>query len=256
MTDRLLSPFGPMSELPLIFVSGLLGSSHCVGMCGGFALAIGLRADRMRENLRRQMIYSAGRLATYSFLGVVAGTAGQRLARSSLPLVNVQGALAILAGVLLVAQGLQSMGLLSFRRRPHSTIAPCLAGGALKTFLTSPDLASVFLAGLMTGFLPCGLVYAYLALASASASLSQGLATMAVFGAGTLPLMLATGLGSTFLSLPARRRLLAGAAWCVLLTGALSTWRGAVALAQSTSAEAPTCPFCTTPSSGAAAQPE
>ena len=58
-----------MNELPLILLGGVLGSSHCVGMCGGFALSIGATAPNVMQNLTRQLIYSAGRVFTYGFLG-------------------------------------------------------------------------------------------------------------------------------------------------------------------------------------------
>src|SRR5689334_11615390 len=150
-----------MTDLPLIFVNGILGSSHCVGMCGGFAVAIGLRGERTGSNLQRQIVYTAGRVLTYAFCGAVAGGVGQRLSARVPSLVHLQSILAIVAGLLLVWQGLRSAGFRFGMRRPTGT-SPCLAGGVLKTFLTAPELTNVFLAGLMTGFLPCGLVYAHL----------------------------------------------------------------------------------------------
>ena len=65
-----------MIELPLVFLGGLLGSAHCVGMCGGFAVSIGIGSRGLASNLRRQLVYTAGRIFTYSFFGIVAGYAG------------------------------------------------------------------------------------------------------------------------------------------------------------------------------------
>ena len=53
-----------MIELPLVFLGGLLGSAHCVGMCGGFALTIGLGARDVAANVCRQLVYTAGRIFT------------------------------------------------------------------------------------------------------------------------------------------------------------------------------------------------
>jgi len=234
-----------MPELPLVFLSGLLGSSHCVGMCGGLALTIGTRSDRMLENLTRQSAYSAGRILTYAFCGCIAGAFSGRLARMGSSLEKLQAALAIVAGVILFWQGLKAAGLGMRNRRASVNLShPCLAGGALKTFLTGQDLASQFLAGLMTGFLPCGLVYAHLALAGASTSTLRGLATMTVFGLGTVPLMVLTGLSGTILPGNLRRRILTCAAWCVIATGLISTVRGVMALTVPSSAESSRCPFC------------
>ena len=71
-----------MTPLWLTMLGGLLGSSHCVGMCGGFAAIVGLRTGSMAGNLRAQLIYSAGRLMSYATLGAIAGFAGQRLSDS------------------------------------------------------------------------------------------------------------------------------------------------------------------------------
>src|SRR5271165_7145734 len=99
-------------QLPLVFLGGLLGSAHCVGMCGGFALSIGMGAPSLGSNLQRQLTYTLGRVLTYAFLGVVAGYAGFWLSRKTGTLVNVQAGLSMVAGGLLVFQGLLALGLL------------------------------------------------------------------------------------------------------------------------------------------------
>lgn len=237
-----------MSNLPLVFMAGLLGSSHCVGMCGGFALSIGTASGRWRTLLSRQMVYSAGRLMTYGFCGALVGVFGQRLTLVSRPWLNLQALVAIVAGLLLVWQGLQSVGIPVWsRRRAVTGSSSCPAGALFKTFLTAPQLSGVFLAGMTTGFLPCGLVYAHLALAGASGGMLAGLSTMVAFGAGTVPLMIMTGMGGRVLSFSMRRRLLQCAAWCVIVTGIVSTARGALMasrLSQPLSEERPVCPFC------------
>ena len=248
-----------MMELSLVFLGGLLGSAHCVGMCGGFAVLIGAPAKRLTNNLARQLIYSSGRIFTYCALGGVVGYGGLWLAQRIGGFVHVQAVIAILAGVLLVTQGLISTGVVRYartfvRRRFASAIAGhcveipaagmgCLAGGMVGAFLRDRRWSHVFLAGVFTGLLPCGLVYAFVALAASTSDMFRGMATMAAFGLGTIPLMVLTGSGATLFSLVGRRRLLTLAAWCVVLTGMLSIARGASFL--SWTAEAPTsCPLC------------
>jgi sulfite exporter TauE/SafE len=196
----------------------------------------------------RQLVYSAGRLATYGFCGALAGASSRRLMQVSPGWVNLQALVAIVAGLLLIWQGLQSAGIpLWPRRRITAASGSCPAGVLFKTFLTAPNMSGVFLAGLTTGFLPCGLVYAHLALAGASGGMLAGLLMMLAFGAGTIPLMLVTGMGGRLLSFSARRRLLQCAAWCVIVTGVVSTTRGALAAANSFqpgATERPACPFC------------
>jgi sulfite exporter TauE/SafE len=112
-------------------------------------------------------------------------------------------------------------------------------------FLTAPGLTNAFLAGVLTGFLPCGLVYAYVALAASAGALPAGAATMVLFGAGTAPLMILTGSGASLLSLAARRRVLHAAAWCVVLTGVLTISRGALSWQTRADSSTNACPLCT-----------
>ena len=112
-------------QLPLVFLGGLLGSAHCVGMCGGFALSIGIGARSVGANLHRQLLYTLGRVLTYAFLGVVAGYAGFWLSRKAGTLVNVQAGLSIVAGALLVFQGLLALGIV-----PRRVFAAISAAGA------------------------------------------------------------------------------------------------------------------------------
>jgi uncharacterized protein len=217
-----------MIELPLVFLGGLLGSAHCIGMCGGFAVSIGLGSRGFTANLRRQLVYSAGRIFTYSCFGVAAGYAGFWIAARSNVWINAQAALCVVAGVVLAGQGLLALGVLPrrFWSKSGGGGSPCLAGTFVGPFLASPRWSDVLLAGVFTGFLPCGLVYGYLALASSSANVLEGLLTMSLFGAGTAPLMIFAGAGGSLLNQAARRNLLRISAICVTLTGLISVARG------------------------------
>ncbi|MEX2112896.1 MAG: sulfite exporter TauE/SafE family protein [Pirellulales bacterium] len=242
-----------MLELPLVFLGGLLGSAHCVGMCGGFALLIGSGVRSVHSNVARQAIYSLGRIFTYVVLGGALGYAGLRLAQDLPLVVRAQSVLALVAGATLVVVGLISAGVLP-RRLPtvlrrwgstSSTPGPsCLATGLLGSFLRAPGWSNVFLAGVFTGFLPCGLVYGFLALACSTASFPLGAATMAAFGLGTVPLMVLVGSGGSLMSVVTRQRLLRVAAWCVVIAGMISLARGVSAWTADTQAGAPDCPLC------------
>jgi sulfite exporter TauE/SafE len=214
-----------MIEWPLLVMAGLLGSAHCLGMCGPFAVAIGSAAPDWRVNLRRQACYTAGRIFTYAVLGAVAAFLGLRLAVARAAWVNVPAILAIAAGILLAVQGLLAAGLLP--KRAVAAVAACPGAAGFRALLTARGSTEVFVAGLFTGLLPCGLLYGMLALAASTHDVLRGLATMAAFGAGTVPAMVAAGLGGGILGVAARRRLHAVAAWCLVLTGVVSVARGA-----------------------------
>jgi sulfite exporter TauE/SafE len=247
-----------MIELPLVFLGGLLGSAHCVGMCGGIALVVGSASRGLAANFGRQALYSLGRIFTYATFGAVGGYAGLRVSEDVSRLVNLQSLLAIAAGALLVGQGLIATGLLRRAMFPALIPAPgglavigndrspvgCLAGGLVGSLLRSRSLSSVFLAGVFTGFLPCGLVYAYLALAASASDPLRGAVTMAAFGAGTVPAMLLTGGGATLLSRLGRQRMLRAAAWCVIGVGVISLARGLGFLESPIWRGGGTCPAC------------
>ncbi len=214
-----------MIELPLLLMTGVLGSSHCIGMCGPFALTIGSGAPSWKQNLARQLLYSLGRIFTYSVLGAIAAFLAARLVERSSSLLNVASVLAILAGLFLLYEGARAAGLIR-RRAVGPKQGPCLGGTVLATFLRSPNASGYFLAGVFTGFLPCGLVYGVLAFAASTQQLWLGAAAMAIFGVGTVPIMVLTGGAGSLLSLTLRAKVFRVAAWCLMLTGAISVVRG------------------------------
>ena len=182
---------------------GLLGSAHCLGMCGGIvgALSTGLQqsAQKSGKNSGQKSLvtylltYNAGRILTYTFAGLLAGLLGAQAARFSLnPAVPIGR---LIAGLFMITLGLyladwwriiaslEKVGLHLWRR-----IEPLG-----RRFLPAKTPAHAFGLGLIWGWLPCGLVYSALAMAMVSASPSQGAMIMFGFGLGTLPMLLAMG---------------------------------------------------------------
>lgn len=228
-----------MIEALLIIAGGLLGSGHCIGMCGGFALTLGSQAQSPWRNLLRQSVYALGRISVYVLAGAFVGFGSWQLGCSGLDIVTVQACLSIIAGLFLIAEGLFSTGLVP---RPFASRQGCPGVNVFATLLRAPNLSSVFVGGLVNGLLPCGLVYAYLALAASSGNLFAGAAVMGLFGLGTLPALILTGLTGSLLSHVWRQRIFRIAAYCMILTGALSLWRGAAVWAPEGSTP---CPYCT-----------
>jgi sulfite exporter TauE/SafE len=227
----------------LLTLSGLLGSSHCIGMCGGFAALIGLNSSSLARNLRSQLLYSAGRLMSYITLGAVAGFAGRQTIMSLPGMVYVPAVLCLLSGAYLLREGLVGLGYWPSSIKGHSTTG-CLLRPLFSAIIRQPGLRKAFLAGILTGFLPCGLVYAFVSLAASTGDLLQGMATMAAFGLGTVPLMLLAGTGTSLMSWSVRDRLLKLSAICVLATGLLTIARGAAFAHTASSSDQPKCPFC------------
>lgn len=230
-----------MIELPLIFVAGILGSAHCLGMCGGFAFAIGGWATTWQESAARQILYTLGRVFTYAVLGAIAGYSGLRVTSQFPAFLSLPAVLSLLAGSVLIHQGLLAAGWL-----PKKGLAGqpgCVASSLFASFITGPGWLQAFLAGLFTGLLPCGLLYSMVALAASSRGILLGMAVMVVFGLGTAPAMVLAGFSRNLLGLAWRKPLFKLAAICLIVTGAVSLARGATSLlAPSPSSAA--CPFC------------
>jgi len=158
------------------FVAGLVGSPHCIGMCGAFAVLCGGRpADAVAWHL--------GRLTTYALLGALAGAFGAVLPGPSW----VAGAVS-LALIFWFAAGLA--GLVPEPRMPVPGLRRL--GAAVGA---SPHPGMRYLFGIATGFLPCGLVYATLGIAVAAGTPALGALVMAAFGMGTAPILSAFALG-------------------------------------------------------------
>lgn len=235
-----------ITELSLIFVSGVLGSAHCIGMCGGIAATMSLGTRSVGGALLRQGCWSLGRTMTYVFLGVIVSAIGAKFLRSQGNAVWLQAMFAIVAGLLLVIQGLRAAGWLKWRVHRHIS-GPCVTHSVFSQFFKGGSSVSVFIAGLFTGFLPCGLVYSFLALAASSGSVVKGSLIMLSFGLGTIPVMLITGAGLSVVTIGIRRNLLRIAGISVLVTGLMTTARG-IAFAATSASQNPAdaCPVCFT----------
>jgi sulfite exporter TauE/SafE len=181
-----------------IFISSVLGSLHCAGMCGAF-LAIALGDSKGR--VATQAAYHLGRLATYLSLGVAAGALGRALDLGS-ALAGLRPVAALLAGGMMVTFGVISYLRWTGRKvgfRPPAFLAG-LAGLGYQVAMRRGPVARAGLIGLLTTLLPCGWLYVFVAAAAGTASPVAGAASMAAFWVGTLPVMVALGAGIRSLS--------------------------------------------------------
>ena len=222
-----------VTQLAVIFLAGMAGSFHCVGMCGGFACALGRDPGGSRvSSVLRHLLYNSGRVVSYMFLGVLAGLVGAALpaaAGGGLTL-NGQRVLALLAGALMILMALQLLG---FLQRLHAAAGDAVARSVavpLRGVLTAPGRAAPLAFGVFNGFLPCPLVYAFVALAAAGADPLRGALLMAVFGLGTFPAMLLTGGLGTWLRYGWRLRGVRVAGVFILVLGLITLTRAVVPL--------------------------
>lgn len=178
--------------LAAAFAMGFFGSPHCLGMCGGIVTAFGLSMNEVSPLKKRGLIatYHFGRLISYSILGVIAGLIGTKVLE---PLMMGNATPRILLGVVLVIIGLSMLGLrfLNSLEKVGARLWKKLAPVRQKVFpLTTFPRALT--AGLLWGFLPCGLVYGALLMAVVGGSVSTAALIMFAFGLGTVPMLVAT----------------------------------------------------------------
>jgi hypothetical protein len=228
-----------MTYYLLVFVAGMAGSFHCIGMCGGFACALGSGPHGRGAALVRHLLYNGGRVVTYVFIGVVAGSLGAVAAGSHAHGPGLGGSfdagqrlLAIVAGLLMIVMALQLFGLF---QRLHGVLVGF--GGstlvvALRSLLQARGPAAPLAFGVINGFLPCPLVYAFAAQAASTAAPLPGFLTMAAFGLGTFPAMLLMGGIGTLLRPVWRRRGVWLAGTFILVLGLVTIGRGLLPLAE------------------------
>ncbi|WNP28363.1 sulfite exporter TauE/SafE family protein [Moraxella sp. DOX410] len=173
------------------FSMGLFGSPHCLGMCGGIVTAFGLSMQHVSDSKKNGLIltYHLGRLISYSLLGLIASVIGVAIFQS----IMSNSAPRIVLGAVLVLIGLAMFGLPLFNQlekvgmRFWQSLAPLR-----KKVFPIDSFGKALFAGLLWGFLPCGLVYGALMMSIAGNDIATGAALMFVFGLGTMPMLIAT----------------------------------------------------------------
>ena len=181
-----------MDSLFALFLVGLLGGTHCVGMCGGIVGALSM-GGASRPSLH--LAYNLGRISSYTLAGAIVGALGS----ASLALAGqlpLRVALYVLANLMLIALGFYLMGVtraLAFTERVGQNLWQRIQP-LTRRFLPAQSVAQAFPLGMLWGWLPCGLVYSALATALAAGSATQGAMLMLAFGLGTLPNLLLAGL--------------------------------------------------------------
>jgi hypothetical protein len=215
MSDPLLS---------LALTTGLLGSGHCLGMCGGLVAALALTAGVGRAGLAFQLLYHAGRLVTYGGIGALAGWLGSAITCagtfSGLSRVVLLG-----SDLFVILVGLGSVGLWrggGFAALDGAAQPPLSLVRALRRL---PPALAAFPLGLLLGFLPCGFLYAVALTAAQSASVVRGGSVLLAFGIGTVPALFLFGGATQWLGQRARSWMLRGAGATVALMGGYNLLR-------------------------------
>ncbi len=203
-------------------VLGLMGSFHCLGMCGPIVLALPLHGNSVGQKIYGGVLYNLGRTVTYGAMGALFGLVGQ-----GLQLVGFQQVVSvIMGGAMIVSVMFPKI----FRNQYSLEQSAFRWVGKLKKTIVEMfsirSFQSLFFIGLLNGLLPCGLVYIAIAGAIATGSVAMGAGYMVVFGLGTIPLLLLLGVAGNVLGNNIRRRINSLIPILVVVVGIFFVLRG------------------------------
>jgi len=187
-----------MSTEKLAFMIGLLGSVHCIGMCGPLAFAVPIQKRGWLLLVADKLLYQLGRIAAYCSLGAIVGLLGRQIW-----IAGFQQGISVLSGILIVLAASSRLFKLSLFKNQAFLLGPFnkAFNYALK------HKANHLIIGFINGFLPCGFVYLALAGALNTNGIQNAIGYMFWFGLGTLPLMFIATLGLGFTGTVFRRKI-------------------------------------------------
>lgn len=212
------------SLIAMAFMTGLMGSGHCIGMCGGLVGALSLSEAGRQGGWLFHLLYNVGRIATYTFIGALVGWLGSALAYTD-HFRLVTRSLLVASDLFVILIGLGTAGLFAWL-----TVSKLEFPGPMRAMTTAvgrlrrlPPALSALPLGLLFGFLPCGYLYAVAISAAQSAEVGTAALMLLVFGLGTAPSLLLFGSAAHWLSGRAR-------VWMLRIAGLLVAAMGGVNL--------------------------
>ena len=174
------------------FTAGLLGSLHCVGMCGGIASALGMSLKKSTSNtFNAALFFQIGRISSYCVAGYIVGTFGEIFAQSD-SLKGFSLFLRFFSAIFMIGLGLYFAGLFPYFTMIEKMGVPLWKkiSPLSKHFLPVKHLHQAYGLGFLWGWIPCGLTYSILLWAVSAGSAIEGGMLMLAFGLGTIPAML------------------------------------------------------------------
>ncbi|SFF03034.1 sulfite exporter TauE/SafE family protein [Thermoflexibacter ruber] len=185
------------------FIFGLLGSFHCVGMCGAIALSIPMNISTRIALVKDTLFYNLGRVMMYSIIGLLAGIFGRTFVS-----LGYQQWLSLVVGLLIISAFIiptrlqdavfHYIGLDFLQKKIRKLFGK---------FITKPTPLNLLFTGILNGMLPCGFVYIALAGAVLTGDWIDSMLYMAVFGLGTIPMMAITTLSGNLVTIQFRNRI-------------------------------------------------
>ncbi len=211
-----------MSVLLTALLLGLMGSFHCLGMCGPIAFILPVDRKNKAKMALQTILYHLGRMTSYGLIGLLFGLLGKGIA-----LGGIQQKVSLLMGIIMVVMAfVPSTKILRLKPLAGWNKMVYFIKNSLGAYLKKRSTGGFYIIGFFNGLLPCGLVYIALVGAIATGSAYLGLLYMVIFGLGTAPMMtLAIYLGN-FVSVKIRNKINKLIPYAVVLVGILFILRG------------------------------
>lgn len=201
---------------------GLIGSMHCLGMCGPIVVALPLKKHNLISKVSGTLLYNFGRVFTYGLIGTLFGVLG-----NSLKLAGLQQWTSIILGIALILSVLWAP---VFGKK--ITISSLFSGAfskliiQMKKLFSNRSYFSLFMIGFLNGFLPCGLVYVAVAGAISTGGILLAAIYMMLFGLGTIPMLMTATLASDLIGQKIRSKMQRIVPYFIFLVGILFILRG------------------------------
>ena len=203
-------------------IFGLLGSFHCIGMCGPIAFMLPVDRTNNTKRIVQITVYHFGRIFTYGLLGLLFGFLGK-----GFYLFGFQQYISIIIGVIMILMIVLPKKTIN-KFSITKPIYKLLSGvkNRLGKELKKKRIDTFFTIGFLNGFLPCGLVYMAIFASIATANVLKGSLYMMLFGLGTIPLMTAFVYLGNFTTGLVRKRIQQFIPVAVVVIGVLFILRG------------------------------
>jgi sulfite exporter TauE/SafE len=207
----------------LAFMAGVLGSGHCLGMCGALVSGYFMNAGKAKSYMP-YFFYQFARIFVYTLVGFAAAALGVVLVSSGV-FGKVQSVLQITIGAVVIILAFGILGWIpfqgSFRLLPMNLLRKGYASSR-----TKGPILGASIAGLMNGLMPCPLTFAMAVKATSAPTILEGGALMLTFGAGTLPTMLLISFAFGRMSASVRGLMLKLAAFIMIAMGCNTIYMG------------------------------
>ena len=204
------------------FLMGLLGSVHCIGMCGPLVMALPISQKSTFQKFLALTLYHTGKMVSYGILGLVFGLFG-----SQFPVFGFQRNISIVIGVTMLLYVLYVFVLktkhfqLGIFNIYYNQIVKLLS----RLFKSKSGISFLFI-GLLNGLLPCGMIYLALSSSMATQNIWHGGLLMVFFGLGTMPALLMVAIGGQYMGFSFRKKLQSLLPVFILGMGVLLILRG------------------------------